>query len=278
MLRYHSIQDDQRRFEHTIPGIMHSIKGFRTQMEYLSRNLTPISLDDMPQMLTGEKRIPRRACVVTFDDGYRDNLEVAAGILEKYGICGVFYVTTGPIDGKPPWFCRLRQAMRHHSYHEFLEHSRAMAKSNHQEREMRLQSIGAGDQPVGDLDLMMNWEQVCQLQHRGHIVGSHSLTHPNLAQVDPAEAEREISNSRTKLEKETGMVIKHFSYPHPILKPCHNNLTAEMCRKAGYETATITSSGTVSAGDNPLTLRRLAVPQEFDEFRWTVEKTLTGFW
>jgi len=277
IVRYHSIQDDQQRFEHTTPGIMHSTKSFRAQMEYLSRKLTPISLDDVPQMLSGEKHLPRRSFVVTFDDGYRDNLEVAAGILEEYGIRGVFYVTTAAIDGEPLWFCRLRRTMRHHNYNEFLEHSQAMARSNYQERERRLESIGASYQPVGNLDLMMSWEQVRQLQRRGHIVGSHTLTHPNVAHIDAAEAEKEISNSRIRLEKETGMPIKHFSYPHPILEPCHNDMTGGMCRMAGYETAAITTPGTVNAGDSPLTLQRVAVPEDFDEFRWTVERTLTGF-
>ena len=48
---------------------------------------------------------------VTFDDGFLDNFEVAAPIMDRLGIPGTFYVTVAAIDSqRPPWFCRLRHA------------------------------------------------------------------------------------------------------------------------------------------------------------------------
>ena len=51
-----------------------------------------------------------------------------------------------------------------------------------------------GVEPLAGEGLMMNWDQVRALCRSGHIVGSHTLTHPNLAQITEAEAEPNCAN------------------------------------------------------------------------------------
>ena len=64
-------------------------------------------------------------------------------------------------------------------------------------------------------ELMMNWDEARTLLKSGHIVGSHTMTHPNVAQVSVDDARSELAESKLKLEKELGEPVEHFAYPHP---------------------------------------------------------------
>ena len=80
---------------------------FGGQMEALARDWSPLSLAELVEGLAG-RRLPERAVAVTFDDGYADNLEIAAPILAKHRIPATLFVATGLVDaGDPPWWDQL---------------------------------------------------------------------------------------------------------------------------------------------------------------------------
>jgi peptidoglycan/xylan/chitin deacetylase (PgdA/CDA1 family) len=80
---------------------------FAGQMEALARDWTPLSLSALIEGFN-QRRLPERAVAVTFDDGYADNLEVAAPILLEHGIPATLFVAAGLIDaGGPPWWDEL---------------------------------------------------------------------------------------------------------------------------------------------------------------------------
>ena len=109
----------------------------------------------------------------------------------------------------------------------------------------------------------------------GHILGSHTITHPNLAHVEQEEALRaEFVQSKRELEEHFEEQVTHFSYPHPALDPQWNEKTLAITRDAGYATAVTTTSGPVLADANPLLLKRIDARQADDEFLWNLERTL----
>ena len=80
---------------------------FAGQMETLARDWSPVSLSELVDGL-GERRLPERAVAVTFDDGYADNLAVAAPILLEHRIPATLFVATDLVDsGGPPWWDEL---------------------------------------------------------------------------------------------------------------------------------------------------------------------------
>jgi peptidoglycan/xylan/chitin deacetylase (PgdA/CDA1 family) len=80
---------------------------FAGHMETLARDWSPLSLAELVEGL-GRRRLPERAVAVTFDDGYADNLEVAAPILIEHGIPATLFVAADLIDsGGPPWWDEL---------------------------------------------------------------------------------------------------------------------------------------------------------------------------
>ena len=80
---------------------------FAGQMETLARDWSPMSLEELVEGFQ-MRRLPERAVAVTFDDGYADNLEVAAPILLEHAIPATLFVATDLIDaGGPPWWDEL---------------------------------------------------------------------------------------------------------------------------------------------------------------------------
>ncbi|NJL11190.1 MAG: polysaccharide deacetylase family protein [Calothrix sp. SM1_7_51] len=71
-------------------------KNFEQQMSVLRKFAKPISLSELAQAQKNGK-IPKRSVVITFDDGYADNLYNAKPILERYDIPSTFFIATGHI-------------------------------------------------------------------------------------------------------------------------------------------------------------------------------------
>jgi peptidoglycan/xylan/chitin deacetylase (PgdA/CDA1 family) len=302
ILRYHSIQDNPQEFANTIgAGIIHSTEVFAKQMEMVARHFVPVSMDDVLRIARGEKSIPGRAVAVTFDDGFADNFELAMPILNRVGVSATFYATVGFIEtGRQPWYCRLRHAfgttkrttwfdsagnITHNlgdpqSRNEaFRAASRRCAARMACEQEQVLESIERELQvePLpAETSLMMSWDQLRGLRKSGHIVGSHTVTHPNLACVSPQEVYRECWESKVRLEKELNAPVKHFSYPSPIMQPHWNQQSVEITAKAGYHCAVTSSFGTVRAGNDPLSLGRVTVPGDLPQFEWVIECVFLG--
>jgi peptidoglycan/xylan/chitin deacetylase (PgdA/CDA1 family) len=299
VLRYHSIQEHPEQYENTIGcDSIHSTAVFARHMELIARQFHAVSLDDIALFLQGKKSLPERAIVITFDDGYKDNFCFAAPILNRFGIPGTFYALVDAVDrSAAPWYCRLRQAFwtaRNSKWTDeangttynlsnpearltaFMKVAEAGAKANPTAREELIKNAITLLDPEpfpNESSLMMTWDDARTLARSGHIVGSHTMTHPNVAQVSVDDAHRELRDSKLKLEQELGSPIKHFSYPHPALFPQWNETTLKITEELGYTTAVTTTIGAVRADARPLAIPRTYIPRDEAEFLWHLERT-----
>jgi len=103
--------------------------------------------------------------------------------------------------------------------------------------------------PCMSLAQMREWAEL------GHEVGAHTLDHVNLEQTPDAEAKRQIEQSKIKLEDMLGEAVTNFAYPYGGNFPIHR----EMCREAGFETATTTVRARARASDDPFGMPRVYV-------------------
>ena len=124
--------------------------------------------------------------------------------------------------------------------------------------------------------LMMTWEQVRELRRQRHTVGSHTVTHPNLAQVGRDDVTTELQESKRRLEEKLGGPVSHFSYPSPILQPHWSDETVACCGEQGYRTAVTCTPGAVLPTDSLLCLRRISAPERIEDFQWAVECAFVG--
>jgi peptidoglycan/xylan/chitin deacetylase (PgdA/CDA1 family) len=299
ILRYHSIQDHPEDFNNTIGcDSIHATSIFTRHMEIVARQFKAVTMDDIALFLKGEKTLPPRAVAITFDDGYKDNVRCAAPILNRLGIPATFYVLVEAVDRSiAPWYCLLRNAFwtaRNPKWidpagtaHDltdattrqaaFMQAAGLCSKSSASEREQVVQNATRTLEPEpfpNESGLMMTWDDARMLLKSGHIVGSHTMTHPNVAQVSTEEARRELTDSKRKLEIELASPVQHFSYPHPALNPQWNESTLKITEELGYATAVTTTVGAVKSSARPLAIPRTYIPRAEAEFLWHIERTL----
>ncbi len=300
ILMYHSVLEDPARVSDSLGGMIHPRAVFEGQMELIAREFNPLTLDQVAQFVRAEQDIPERSVVVTFDDGYVDNYEMAMPILDRMGVPATFYVTVDCVENRRlPWPSRLRFSFRKTVTQNWNDETgKLWTLGSPQERELaylavcdRVAVLAGADlerrlaQIESELDarlpddagqLMMTWDQVQALASHGHLVGSHTMTHPNMAHVRRQEARREFVDSKHRMEAHINTEITHFSYPCPALSPNWTEQTAEESRRAGYKTAVTTSPGLARKGDNPLALKRVRPTKSVDGLRWNLETAFAG--
>jgi len=299
ILTYHSVRERVDDGAEWIgPGITHATKVFARQMELIASRFEPVTLEQIGAFVREGSSLPRRAVAVTFDDGFLDNVQYAAPILQRFGISAAFYLMVSQIDGTDaPWYSRVRNA--------FTKSKRSTWRHPGQEFAWDLKDEAGRDAAMEiafgicapltgeaqqeavrkierELDvegarppqrMMMTWGEAKSLRKAGHIVGSHTLTHPNVAHVgDDGEVRREVLESKRCMEERMQEPVTHFSYPHPALHPQWSERTLRATREAGYTTAVTTTKGPNRVGQNPLLLKRINCPRPEHEFLWNLER------
>ncbi len=299
ILRYHSVLDNPAEHADSIGcSVIHSSTNFAQQMEYLARTCNPISMDVVLDFVRGACSLPPRSVAITFDDGFADNLNVAVPIINRYGVPGAIYVMTGYVSSIP-WYCTLRYIFAKTQrtsfvdpfdgttrsldnpkdrYQSYLACSRVCASTPRAEIHTAMatleKALEVEYRPM--VPIMLSWDGVREVIQQGHIIGSHSQSHTNMAYILPDELQNQMLDSRKILESETGSRIRHFSYPSPIMEPHWTADTVETCRAAGYDTAVTCCNGPVRRGDSPLSLKRIFANTSLDDFTWTLENMFAG--
>ena len=95
ILCYHSVNDKKNTESKPL-----SLKDFEDHLAYLSHKYQVVPLRELVYILLSDKPAPNNIVAITFDDGYRDNYELALPLLEKYKCHATFFLVSGFIDGK----------------------------------------------------------------------------------------------------------------------------------------------------------------------------------
>lgn len=112
-----------------------------------------------------------------------------------------------------------------------------------------------GLKPMANLD----WDDVREMQRLGHEIGSHTVSHPDMGQIGPAEARRELANSKKTLEDVLRQPVRWFAYPYGA----RSNFRAEylaLAREVGYEACFSAMRGFIDPGMRGQILPREAMP------------------
>jgi peptidoglycan/xylan/chitin deacetylase (PgdA/CDA1 family) len=217
VLMYHKV-NDFRPNPTTVPT-----EVFAEQMALLGElEYTPVSLGDVRDYYVGDKPLPPGAVLITFDDGYRDNLENALPILRRHGYPAVIFVPIGFLDGDRP-----------------LPHEEALRR------------LGVHNETVG-------WDELAELEAGGVRVESHGIGHRPVAELEPAEAAREIALSKLRLEERLGREVEAYAFVKGSLadyRPEHVSLV----QQAGYALGFTSVSGANGPGSDRFRLRRYNV-------------------
>lgn len=210
----------------------------------------------LEQGLTGPK-----FAAIAFDDGYKDFVEYAMPILDKYRIPASMYLVTSMVStGRPIWTFLLDHMLTNTTRPKLelssdlispslrifdfssdlrrLAYSRALKgqlkKLGHRQKEMILQEIvdQLDDVPPPE-NQMMNWHDVRQLNQSGRVYfGSHTVNHPILPQIESdEELKTELEQSGSEIQNQLGNFPVSIAYPNGS----YDERTKALAYQAGYQ-------------------------------------------
>ncbi|MFZ3041251.1 MAG: polysaccharide deacetylase family protein [Thiobacillus sp.] len=191
-----------------------SMQQFRDQLDYLAAGgyATPT----INELFAVPKRWATRTAIITFDDGYVDNLE-ACEELQKRGMRATWFVVTGSIGREPGWADEGRPGGR-----------------------------------------LLDGIELRTMQEAGMEIGSHTVSHQRLPNLDGLRLQSELADSKLALEDVLGREVTSFAYPYGDW----NEHCETAVRAAGYHAACTTQTGWAMRDDNPFRLRRLTIYNE----------------
>ena len=100
ILLYHGVTDKPNEGIINYQGKHINKDDFLFQMEFIKKRCSPLSIDEWVEIKQNNKRVPEYPTIISFDDGFKNNITIAAPILDSLKIPSVFYITTGVIDTK----------------------------------------------------------------------------------------------------------------------------------------------------------------------------------
>lgn len=93
---YHYTRYIQNSRYPAIKGL--EIEDFKKQLDFFKENFNVVTMEEVIEAVKEEKRLPEKALLLTFDDGYTDNYTVALPLLLERGLQGSFFVPAKPLD------------------------------------------------------------------------------------------------------------------------------------------------------------------------------------
>ncbi len=214
------------------------------QLSFVQRWFNPIGIGELLAFALRGERLPNNPVLITFDDGYRDNHDVALPILRRRGIRATFFVATRYIERRCLfWWDRIALALKRSSRERIeLDYptdivfplTEVSSRSTAIRRAHRIVKItpkldlerfvdgveraagvalGVEEERLLVAETVMTWEHVVALRRAGMDVHSHTQTHRVLQTLDGSQLASELRGSREALEKVLGEPVRAISYP-----------------------------------------------------------------
>jgi peptidoglycan/xylan/chitin deacetylase (PgdA/CDA1 family) len=270
-----------------------STDQFDRQLAWLKHNADVVHLRDLDRALSSRGRY----VLITFDDGYADNHQLALPLLQKHSLPAAFFITTGFIDDRRiAWWDEIAWMVANATHHQLPARVGEPIAADTRDQATRhllktfkelptdetpkfldeiAQSTGSG-RWIGT-DPWMTWDMVRDLHNAGHAIGAHTVTHPLLARSTPERQRDELQNSKARLETQLNTTVDAFSYPVGI-PGSYSDDTIRLVQEAGFRWAFSFQGGFASTGrptsTDPFRLPRVAMETGLSGPRFRALNTL----
>ena len=270
-------------------------QSFRKQIEYVKRHFQVVPLSEAIKRLSSGS-LDEPTLVLTFDDGYQNNYEVAFPILCQYDCPATIFLTTSFIDSdQMPAFCRLNLAMTRTSKRSLqwkgtsYDLSTPVAKSQasialHQV--LKASHPNAIDSLVTDIARsleadpdrkfdsaspyhILRTDGIQKMVKSGLIsFGGHTHNHTILSRLSPIEQQQEIAESIKGVEVSTGKTCESFAYPNGS-RDDYDRSSVELLQSLGVGIAVSTIAGSNTIETPRMELRRYGIGPDVNFARFT---------
>jgi peptidoglycan/xylan/chitin deacetylase (PgdA/CDA1 family) len=269
-------------------GMSVSKETFEKQMAYIYRNHSVIGLDDFIKYLAGKGVIPSASVVLTFDDGLKDNHDVALPILKKYGFTATFFLIGNSTKGlRSVWLHLLYEILDELSGKqvtwifgdriifktEYLDHKEKLTFAHEVKSKLsKLPSNKRNDVlkdicnqngiEYGDIikhRVFMSLNEIRALLKSGNLIGAHSMSHNCLADLpETAKKHEEIFKSMETVKQFGVTDFIPFSYPHGT-RSSYDHETKDFVKNSGMSCAVTTIEGLNDPNTDPYELKRIEI-------------------
>jgi len=213
---------------------------FEKHLQYLSKNFDIISADKAFEILKSKTKLKRNTLVVTFDDGFQNNLYVAQPLLTRYNIPVIYFISSYCADDNEPTFLwsEIIAAIKYfnrndvikingYEFVDFYDSKHEITINDYikqlpcAERDIVLNKLEIDFDIQSKLEMipkevwrLMDKAELIQLSKIKNVsIGSHSHAHYNLGNIAIIDAEKDIIYSKKMLEDTLKIEITSFAYP-----------------------------------------------------------------
>ena len=219
ILAYHKIGDPPAGGWHTWSYV--PTTEFTDQLQFLKDNdWRVLDAAEFIAALVNQEDLAEKTALLTFDDGYRSNFEIALPLLQSFNYPAVIFIPTD--------FIGLYNAFDADIYYEPVE-------------------------PI------CTWQELREMEKNGFSVQSHGLSHRKLSELTMEKQEHEIAESKRILEDHLYKQVDLFSFAYGDIGLAQA-ITEKMLQTAGYKAACLYGGNTFKMAEaNPYALERIAI-------------------
>lgn len=263
---------------------------FNEQVSFLKKQGWLVTLEEAQEFIDGanKEKTPRYRVLITFDDGYLDNYQLAFPILRTHGAQGVFFLVTGIMgSGFIPWWDHIAFLLKTAAQRQFTLHYPAELKVDldqngvlpslrevlalyktpaNTDSERFIQQVAeatnSGKSLPTDQRRFLDWDEAKEMLAGGMALGSHTHSHPVLSQLNAEGQRAELQQSRDILQQRLGIKADSIAYPVGATTS-FSPLTESIARECGYRTAFSFHGGiNRPAQTAPYDVKRVAISGE----------------
>jgi peptidoglycan/xylan/chitin deacetylase (PgdA/CDA1 family) len=276
-------------------------ENFYRQIEHLKKNYNLVDPEEFADMLLNYKRFPPKSVLLTFDDGYADNLLNAVPILESLEAKSIFFITTSMLNSNSEvWWDSLEKVFFNANLPPELDinfngKTHNFRTSNQVEIETTyfalhpLLKYSKNRQKESAMKHLLNWSGLSEEVRESHrflsagelkkmsesknaIIGAHTHTHTPLSILNSEEQLEDIKTSIEKIKEITGIEVKYFSYPFGVKKD-YSRDTIIICKKLGFRFVCANYYSQVHSWTDPFQLPRILIRDwAFDTFKLNLKR------